>query len=255
MVEKSLARTYLEVVQSGARHGVVFPSEMLLQTKALVTMEALCIFMAPGFKFSEEMRPIVARRAAQRTRPSALLDQVWTMLPDFMVTGEWFQTESRSPSQTAEQAFRADAVSAMASVWIDAADTWLGAQREWRMPKAEHRPHLAALLDVVAHAIERTAPADARAPHADLPDHARAAIEAPPEERWASFQRANRAATTFASHASAASWRRGRPWLDAIPAAFLPLARVALARTEAALSEQLDRTGHGWGSIPDRPPA
>lgn len=255
VIEKSLARTYLDVVQSGARHGVVFPSEMLLQTKALVTMEALCIFMAPGFKFSEEMRPIVARRAAQRTRPTALLDQVWTMLPDFMVTGEWFQTETRSPSQTEEHAFRADAVSAMASVWIDAADTWLGAQREWRLPKAEHRPHLAALLDVVAHAIELTAPADARGPSEDLPDHARAAIEATPEERWASFQRANRAATTFASHANTASWRQRRPWLDAIPAAFLPLARVALARAEAALSEQLDRPAHGWGSVLGRPPA
>jgi predicted unusual protein kinase regulating ubiquinone biosynthesis (AarF/ABC1/UbiB family) len=245
VIEKSLARTYLDVVQSGARHGVVFPSEMLLQTKALVTMEALCISMAPGFKFSEEMRPIVARRAAQRARPAALLDQVWTMLPDLMVTGECLQTGRRSPSQPSEHAFRADAVSAIASVWIDAADGWLAAQRDCRLPDAEHWPHLAALVDVVVHVIELAAPADPRGRGESRPDHAGAVVEATAQERWATFQRANRAVTGIASHADAASWRHGRPWIDAIPAAFLPLARVALARAEAALAEQLNRRAHG----------
>ena len=245
VIEKSMARTYLDVVQSGARHGVVFPREMLLQTKALVTMESLCIFMAPSFKFSEEMRPIVARRAAQRARPAALLDQVWTMLPDLMVTGEWFQTETRSPSKPAELAFRADAVSAIASVWIDAADGWLGAQRDFRFPNAERRPHLAALLDVVAHAINLLVPADACGSGENQPELACALLEATPEQRWASFQRANRATQTSATQTDAASWRQNRPWLDAIPAAILPVARVALARAEAAIREQLHRAQDG----------
>ena len=44
-----------------------------------------------------------------------------------------------------------------------------------------------------------------------------------------------------ASSENAASWRQGRPWLDAVPAAFVPFARLALARAEAALREHMDR--------------
>ena len=207
VTEKSLARTYFDVIQSGARHGVVFPSEMLLQAKALITMEALCLFMAPGFRFSEEIRPIVARRAAERASPKSLLEKIWTMLPDLVVVGEWFYAEGNSRDRQAEPAFRREAILAITEAWIDAADAWLGARREARLPNVDDRPHLAALLDLVAQTVT-----------------------------WG-----NRARVTGASEGNAASWRQQRPWLDAIPAALLPFARLALARAEAALREEMDR--------------
>jgi len=241
VAEKSLARTYFDVVQSGARHGIIFPSEMLLQTKALVTMEALCIFMAPGFRFSEEMQPIVARRLVERTRPTSLLERLWTMLPDLVVTGEWFYTEPHPQARMTEQAFRKDAVVAIAQAWIDAADAWLGAHRDVRLPKTADRPHTSALLDVAMRAIALAAPAEARGVGEDQPDHAHAGLEAISQERWASFRRANRAEMPNTSYGDSASWRRSRPWLDALPAACLPLARIALAQAEAALREHMDR--------------
>ena len=217
VTEKSLARTYFDVIQSGARHGVVFPSAMLLQAKALITMEALSLFMAPGFRFSEEMRPIVARRAAERASPKSLLEKIWTMLPDLVITGEWFYTERHSRDREAEPAFRRDAILAITEVWIDAADAWLGARREARLPSIDDRPHLAALLDLVAQAVTWGNPVG---------------VTSVPDED--------------------ASWREGRPWLDAIPAAFLPFARLALARAEAALREQMDRAaGEGHESEHD----
>jgi predicted unusual protein kinase regulating ubiquinone biosynthesis (AarF/ABC1/UbiB family) len=219
VTEKSLARTYFDVIQGGARHGVVFPSEMLLQAKALITMEALCLFMAPGFRFSEEIRPIVARRAAQRASPKSLLDKIWTMLPDLVIAGEWFYTERHSRDREAEPAFRRYAILATTEVWIDAADVWLGVHREDRLPNMEDRPHLAALLDLVAQAVT-----------------------------WG-----NRAGVASVSDGDAASWRQGRPWLDAIPAAFLTFARLALARAEAALREQMDRAAGEGQSEHDSP--
>ena len=207
VTEKGLARTYFDVIQSGASHGVAFPSEMLLQAKALLTMEALCLFMAPGFRFSEEMRPIVARLAAERASPHSLMERMWTMVPDLVVAGEWFFTEGHSRDQEAEVAFRSEAILAMTQAWIDAADAWLVARREARLPNVDDRPHLAALLDLVAQ----------------------------------TFAFGNRDGVTSVSDGDGASWRQGRPWLDAIPAALLPFARLALARAEAAVREQMER--------------
>ena len=219
VTEKGLARTYFDVIQSGASHGVAFPSEMLLQAKALLTMEALCLFMAPGFRFSEEMRPIVARRAAERASPQSLLERMWTMLPDLVVAGEWFFTEGHSRDQEAEVAFRSEAILAMTQAWIDAADAWLVARREARLPNVDDRPHLAALLDLVAQ----------------------------------TFAFGNRDGVTSVSDGDGASWRQGRPWLDAIPAALLPFARLALARAEAALREQMERAAGEEPSKHDTP--
>ena len=207
VTEKGLARTYFDVIQSGASHGVAFPSEMLLQAKALLTMEALCLFMAPGFRFSEEMRPIVARLAAERASPHSLMERMWTMVPDLVVAGEWFFTEGHSRDQEAEVAFRSEAILAMTQAWIDAADAWLVARREARLPNVDDRPHLAALLDLVAQ----------------------------------TFAFGNRDGVTSVSDGDGASWRQGRPWLDAIPAALLPFARLALVRAEAAVREQMER--------------
>jgi len=226
VTEQSLARTYLDVVQSGAGHGVIFPSEMLLQAKALVTMEALCLYLAPGFRFSEEIRPIVARRLAERASPAALVDRLWTMLPDLLATGELFYTERHPRDRHVEPAFRREARSAIAQAWVDAADVWLSGFRDARWPDARDQPELAALLDLVAQLLSVVAPAHAA--------ESNAGVEDTPEARWASFQRRSRGDAP----PTTGSWRDERPWLDASAAALLPLARVALARAEAALTRR-----------------
>ena len=158
------------------------------------------------------------------------------------MTGEWFYTEPHPRARLAERAFRRDAVVAIAQAWIDAADAWLGAHRDVRLPKAADRPHTSALLDVAMQAIALAAPAEPRGVGEDQPDRTHAGLEATSQERWASFRLANRAAMSNTPYGDSASWHRGRPWLDALPAACLPLARVALAQAEAALREHMDRS-------------
>jgi hypothetical protein len=238
VVEKSLARTYFDVVQSGARHGVLFPSEMLLQTKALVTMEALCLFMAPTFRFSDEMRPIVARLAAERAAPAALTERIWTMIPDLVVVGEWFYTERNPRDRAAEPAFRNDAVVALAQAWSDEADAWFGKHRQVRLPTAEDRPHFAALLDLLAQVIA-LARHDARGEDRKAPRLT--GSDATSEKRWAEFREANRAPIPDDEIKDGSAWHSGRPWLDVGPSALRPLARLALARAEAALREHVAR--------------
>ncbi|MFC7193813.1 ABC1 kinase family protein [Halosimplex aquaticum] len=75
--ERSLAQTYLEIVYAGAEHGVVFPSELVLQAKAVVTAESLTLVLAPEFRFADEIRPIVAEELAKRAAPQAAMDRAW----------------------------------------------------------------------------------------------------------------------------------------------------------------------------------
>ncbi|MBK7583269.1 MAG: hypothetical protein IPI67_24130 [Myxococcales bacterium] len=229
VTEQSLARTYLEVVQAGARHGVVFPSEMLLQAKALVTMEALCLYLAPEFRFSEELRPIVARRLAERVSPAALVDRLWEIVPDLCVTGELFYTERDSAPSEVEPAFRREALTAIAESWSDGADSWLRARRGERWLAHNDRPELAALVELAVQVSGLVGAGRAAGAELNLGD--------PAELRWAAFQHANRAE----SPRHTGSWRVGRPWVGASAAALLPVARVVLARSEAALREQQGR--------------
>ena len=85
--ERSLAQTYLEIVLNGARYGIVFPPEMVLQAKAVVTAEALDLVLAPDFRFADEVRPIVARELAQRATPHPLLNRLWDRLPEWILLG------------------------------------------------------------------------------------------------------------------------------------------------------------------------
>ena len=87
-------------------------------------------------------------------------------------------------------------------------------------------PELAALLDLVAPLLSVVAPAHAAESDVGVKDT--------PEARWASFQRRSRGDAL----PTTGSWRDERPWLDASAAALLPLARVALARAEAALTRR-----------------
>jgi len=118
--ERSLAQTYLEIVVEGARCGVVFPPEMILQAKAIVTAEALDLVLAPNFNFTEEVRPIVAGELAKRATPAHIADRLWGSLPEWILLGEVVPAgEAPSDNLEDERQFRRWAKTALADAWVD----------------------------------------------------------------------------------------------------------------------------------------
>lgn len=124
--ERSLAQTYLEIVYAGAEHGVVFPSEMVLQAKAVVTAESLTLVLAPDFRFNDEVRPIVAAELAKQATPEATMDRAWDELVDWLLLGEsGIGGAPPSSDEPDEAEFRREAVRATADVMTDDIDAIL----------------------------------------------------------------------------------------------------------------------------------
>ncbi|MGI9061794.1 MAG: AarF/UbiB family protein [Ktedonobacteraceae bacterium] len=99
IAERSLTQTYLAIIRNGAKFGFVFPSDLLLQAKALTTAEALAFTLTPNLKFEIEMPPIIANEFAQRAtdfgRLSVLAERV---LPELLLFGELPPASIREPS-------------------------------------------------------------------------------------------------------------------------------------------------------------
>jgi ubiquinone biosynthesis protein len=124
--ERSLAQTYLEIVVNGAEHGVIFPSEMILQAKAVVTAEALTLVLAPDYRFTDEVRPIVAREMANLSTSQAVVDRAWGELVDWILLGDGGPVDDApSTDLLDEAAFRREATQALVGVWSDGLDDHL----------------------------------------------------------------------------------------------------------------------------------
>jgi ubiquinone biosynthesis protein len=99
IAERSLTQTYLAIIMSGAKFGFVFPSDLLLQAKALTTAEALAFTLTPDLKFETEMRPIIAyeftKRATDFGRLKVLAERV---LPELLLFGELPPASLHEPS-------------------------------------------------------------------------------------------------------------------------------------------------------------
>ena len=120
LADRSLAQTYLEILLAGGEAGVIFPSEMLLQAKAIVTAEALDLVLYPQFEFSEEARPIVAREVARRASPGRLVDRVWSGLAEFILLGEAPPAGPATRRDEAdERRFRREVLKALAYAWAE----------------------------------------------------------------------------------------------------------------------------------------
>ncbi|NIS78946.1 MAG: hypothetical protein GTO14_01690 [Anaerolineales bacterium] len=121
--QRSLAQTYLEIVINGARFNVVFPPEMILQAKAVVTAEALDLVLAPDFRFADEVRPIVAKQLATRVTPAKLLDRIWNAAAEWLLLGEAVPSGPvPGEQQREEKDFRRAVKRALAETWSDQAD-------------------------------------------------------------------------------------------------------------------------------------
>ncbi|WP_323844319.1 AarF/ABC1/UbiB kinase family protein [Microbulbifer magnicolonia] len=123
LLERSMARTYLDILLAAAECNIVMPPEMMLQAKAVVTAEALDLVLYPDFKFTEEARPIVARELARRATPRRILDRIWGGLGEFILLGE---TPPAGPVPTnddlEERRFRREVLKALAYVWGEETD-------------------------------------------------------------------------------------------------------------------------------------
>lgn len=86
--EKSLTRTYLEILIAGARHGFRFPSEMLLQAKALTTAEHIGYVLTPDFNFAETAKSYVTNALAERLSADNIRDRLSRSLPEWLLLGE-----------------------------------------------------------------------------------------------------------------------------------------------------------------------
>ncbi|NIM22374.1 MAG: hypothetical protein GTN64_08180, partial [Candidatus Latescibacteria bacterium] len=86
--ERSLTQTYLEILIAGARFGFVFPSEMLLQAKALTTAEHIGYVFQPDFSFAEVAKPVIAEAFADRLSDDALVQRLTSSFPDWFLFGE-----------------------------------------------------------------------------------------------------------------------------------------------------------------------
>ncbi len=106
--ERSLTQTYLAIILRGAEFGFVFPSDLLLQAKALTTAEALALTLTPDLTFETAMRPILVRefvkRVADGGRIKTLAERV---LPELLLFGEVPPLSLREPA-TGDVAFQFD---------------------------------------------------------------------------------------------------------------------------------------------------
>ncbi|HEV2741407.1 MAG TPA: AarF/UbiB family protein [Candidatus Elarobacter sp.] len=86
--EYSLTQIYAQIIGAGAKYGFVFPSDLLLQAKALTTAEALAFVLTPDLRFEDEALPVVAREFVRRTAdPARLRRRLTDALPELLLLG------------------------------------------------------------------------------------------------------------------------------------------------------------------------
>lgn len=86
--ERSLTRTYLEILILGAKRGFIFPPEMLLQAKALTTAEYIGLVLVPDFNFAETAKPIVTLAFTERLSSDSVASRIALTYPEWLLLGE-----------------------------------------------------------------------------------------------------------------------------------------------------------------------
>ena len=88
-LESSLTQTYLQIISAGAKYGFIYPSDLLLQAKALTTAEALAFVLTPDLRFEDEAQPIIAREFVRRaSNPRRLRRRLESILPELLLFGQ-----------------------------------------------------------------------------------------------------------------------------------------------------------------------
>jgi ubiquinone biosynthesis protein len=182
--EYSLTQIYAQIIGAGAKYGFVFPSDLLLQAKALTTAEALAFVLTPDLRFEDEALPIVAREFVRRTAdPARLRRRLTDALPELLLLG-------RLPPEHALERDGDDVVSER--LWSSVGAAVMDLIRVYRPDIATFR----ALIDSTArpvlslrYGVDASAVLD------------RIWIRA--EERWAAVPRQSSLGATFTVHLAA----------------------------------------------------
>lgn len=80
---QSLANTFLQILQTGAKHRMAFPSTLALLGKALITVESVGFALYPGFDMDKEFRPFITEVFKSWISPRRVLDAVESGMLDY----------------------------------------------------------------------------------------------------------------------------------------------------------------------------
>lgn len=83
--EYGFARLTYDIVQLGAKHGVIYPPEVILYVKAMTTLEGVSMRMVPAMNLAEEARPYLAcmeSRLQDRHRLFKAVERAWPVWLD-----------------------------------------------------------------------------------------------------------------------------------------------------------------------------
>lgn len=70
--EYGFARLTYDIVKLGARHGVIYPPEVILYVKAMATLEGVSLHMVPSMNLAEEARPYLQHLESRLHNPRRL---------------------------------------------------------------------------------------------------------------------------------------------------------------------------------------
>ncbi len=182
--EYSLTQIYAQIIGAGAKYGFVFPSDLLLQAKALTTAEALAFVLTPDLRFEDEALPIVAREFVRRTAdPARLRRRIADALPELLLLG-------RLPTEQSLERDGDDVVSER--LWSGVGAAVMDLIRDYRPDVTTLR----ALIDSTARPVlSLRYGADASAVLDRIWTRA--------EERWAAVPRQSSLGATFTVHLAA----------------------------------------------------
>ncbi len=80
----SIALSFFNLVNSGVRHGISFPTDLVLFAKALITTEALGAALYPEFDFNSQFQPFVTKTYKAYLDPRKILKAVQSDVFDYV---------------------------------------------------------------------------------------------------------------------------------------------------------------------------
>ncbi len=82
--KKTLAKTFYQIISSAAQHGIIFPSNMVLLAKALMTGETMCLMTHKDFDLIENSKPTIERIFREEFGPNKVIDAWRDSLPELI---------------------------------------------------------------------------------------------------------------------------------------------------------------------------
>ncbi len=82
--KETMAKTFYRIISSAAKHGLVFPSNMILLAKSLMTGETMCLLTHPDFDLIESSKPAIEKIYQEEFGPKKVVKSLEETLPVFI---------------------------------------------------------------------------------------------------------------------------------------------------------------------------